>query len=55
MTAKVLIGNVELVEPAGIVTLGAVDAMSGLELVSFTTSPEAGAGPLSMTVPKTED
>lgn len=38
-----------LVEPAGMVTLGRIEATVMLELLRLTTAPPAGAGPFSVT------
>lgn len=53
-TILVFIVNVALVNPADTVTLGATVATELLLLVSATTAPPAGAGPLSVTVPVEE-
>lgn len=53
-TRFVLAVNVALVNPAGTVTLDGTLVAAVLLLVSATTAPPAGAGPLSVTVPAEE-
>lgn len=53
-TRLVLAVNVALVNPAGTVTLDGTLVTAVLLLVSATTAPPAGAGPLSVTVPVEE-
>jgi hypothetical protein len=48
---NVVMGNVALVAPDGIVTLSGTCALSGSPLLRFTATPAAGAGPPSLTVP----
>jgi hypothetical protein len=48
---SVAIANVATVAPAATVRLGGTVARVVTELVSVTTAPPAGAGPLSVTVP----
>jgi hypothetical protein len=50
-TGLVVTGNVALVAPAATVTLDGTVAANVLSLLSDTTAPPAGAGPLSVTVP----
>jgi hypothetical protein len=51
---NVVMGNVALVAPPGIVTLSGTCALSGSPLLRFTATPTAGAGAPSLTVPVAE-
>jgi hypothetical protein len=50
-TPKVVIVNVVLVEPAGMVTLAGICAAEVLLLWRVTVAPPAGAAPFRVTVP----
>ena len=50
-TALVVTANVPLLAPPDTVTLDGTVAADGVSLLSGTTAPPAGAGPLSVTVP----
>ena len=50
LTAVVVIVKAADVAPAGTVTVVGGEARAALLLVSITTAPPAGAGPLSVTV-----
>ena len=50
-TGLVVTGNVALLAPADTVTLAETVAANVLSLLSDTTAPPEGAGPVSVTVP----
>jgi hypothetical protein len=54
-TEFVLTVKLALVAPAGTVTLDGTVATAGLLLMSVTTAPPAGAGPLKLTRPSAEE